>query len=153
MRKIVLFTMMAFIAGLFSVGQALGAGEYERGMSKGVSGAQTEETRQPEMAAMSLNSSQVRELQKLLNEKGFDAGQVDGIIGPRTQHALSEFQKSEGIAATGNPDRATLQALATDAKTQEFFGVSPEFGEKEMEKKGTEEPMKAPEGTKPIERY
>lgn len=153
MKRIVLITTMAFLAGLFAAGQGLGTGEYEHGKAPGVSGSQMEQTRQPEMAAVPLNSSQVRELQKILNDKGFNAGSVDGVIGPRTQQALRDFQKSEGLAATGNPDKQTLQAVATDAKTQEFFGLSPAFGEKGMEEKKPEELKPTPEGTKSMERY
>jgi peptidoglycan hydrolase-like protein with peptidoglycan-binding domain len=112
-----------------------------------------EETQQQRMAAHPLDNNQVRELQKILKGKGFDAGAVDGILGPRTQQALRDFQKAEGLTATGNPDKATLQALATDAKTQEVFGLSPEFGEKEMQQKQPQEQKMTPEGTKPTERY
>jgi peptidoglycan hydrolase-like protein with peptidoglycan-binding domain len=153
MRHIVLITTVAFIAGLFAVGQGLGAGEYEHGKASGGGSAQMEETQQQRMAAHSLDNNQVRELQKILKGKGFDAGAVDGILGPRTQQALRDFQKSEGLTASGNPDKATLQALATDAKTQEVFGLSPEFGEKEMQQKQPQEQKMAPEGTKPTERY
>jgi peptidoglycan hydrolase-like protein with peptidoglycan-binding domain len=154
MRHIILITTVAFIAGLFAAGQGLGAGEYEAGKASGAGSAQMEETQQQRMAAHPLDDNQVRELQKILKGKGFDAGAVDGIIGPRTQQALRDFQKSEGLTASGNPDKATLQALATDAKTQEVFGLSPEFGEKEeMQQKQPQEQKMAPEGAKPTERY
>jgi peptidoglycan hydrolase-like protein with peptidoglycan-binding domain len=153
MRHIILITTVAFIAGLFAAGQGLGAGEYEAGKASGVGSAQMEEAQQQRMAAHPLDNSQVRELQKILKGKGFDPGAVDGIIGPRTQQALRDFQKSEGLTATGNPDKGTLQALATDAKTQEVFGLSPEFGEKEMQQKQPQEQKMTPEGSKPTERY
>jgi peptidoglycan hydrolase-like protein with peptidoglycan-binding domain len=153
MKRIVMITTMAFIAGLFAAGQGLGAGEYEHGKASGSGSAQMEETQQQRMAAHPLDNNQVRELQKILKGKGFDAGAVDGILGPRTQQALRDFQKAEGLTATGNPDKETLQALSTDAKTQEIFGLSPEFGEKEMQQKQPQEQKMAPEGTKPTERY
>jgi peptidoglycan hydrolase-like protein with peptidoglycan-binding domain len=69
--------------------------------------------------------------------------------------AIREFQKAEGLTVTGIPDQETLRSLVTDAKTQEFFGLAPEFGEKEqgMEPK-PEESKGTPEGTsKPMDRY
>lgn len=155
MRHIVLLATVAFIAGLFSVGQALGAGQTQWGsggtqMEK-QSGVVSESER---MAALELDREQVRELQKILNDKGFEAGAVDGIVGPRTSNAISEFQKSEGLASTGKADEETLRALAPSAEQQEFFGLSPEFGEKEergMEKQPMEEmehEKKAPEGSR-----
>jgi peptidoglycan hydrolase-like protein with peptidoglycan-binding domain len=107
-------------------------------------------------------------LQKILTEKGYNAGTVDGIIGPNTQQALRGFQESQGLAATGKPDQDTLQALAPDARTQEIFGLSPEFGEDSMQQAPVQqqdpasqqdpmqhgqpqEPMESPASTEPIE--
>jgi hypothetical protein len=158
MKQIVLIITVAFIAGLFTVGQALGAGQTQWG-SEGTqmekqSGVVSESER---MAALQLNQEQVRELQTILNEKGHDAGVVDGIIGPRTSNAISEFQKSEGLATTGKADEKTLRALAPSAEQHDFFGLSPEFGEKEerqMEKQPMEQmeqqqqQKQAPEGSR-----
>ena len=157
MRHIIMITTMAFIAGLFAAGQGLGAGEYEHGKVPGGGSAQMEETQQQGLAAHPLDNNQIRELQKILKDKGFDAGPVDGIIGPKTQEALRKFQNSEGVASTGKPDDETLRALAPSAEQQEFFGLAPEFGEREkqqpkqpMEQQPMEQqPQKqAPEGSK-----
>ena len=50
-----------------------------------------------------LNKGQVRELQASLNQLGYDAGPVDGIIGTRTRSALRQFQKARGFVADGFP--------------------------------------------------
>ena len=42
----------------------------------------------------------IKQLQQTLNEKGFDAGPVDGIAGPRTQAALQKYQQAQGNAAS-----------------------------------------------------
>lgn len=53
----------------------------------------------------------VRAAQRALQEKGYDIGFIDGIMGPRTKAALEEFQRKSGLAITGIVDPATLGAL------------------------------------------
>ena len=59
---------------------------------------------------MSTQSS-ISQLQQALNDKGYNAGPVDGVDGPKTQAALKQFQQSQGIAASGKADNQTLAAL------------------------------------------
>ncbi len=53
----------------------------------------------------------VRAAQEALKAKGFDPGAVDGRMGPHTQAAVSDFQRSAGIRETGRFDSATLGQL------------------------------------------
>ncbi len=53
----------------------------------------------------------VVELQRRLNELGFDAGREDGILGDTTHTALLEFQRSAGIADDGICGSTTISAL------------------------------------------
>ena len=55
-----------------------------------------------------LRGDDVSDLQHRLNGLGFDAGKEDGIFGPDTASALTEFQRNAGIAADGifGPDTA-----------------------------------------------
>ncbi len=78
-----------------------------------------------------LNSDQVRKLQQALKDKGYNPGQVDGIIGSQTRQALRQFQQSQGIASTGKVNPKTLQAL--DINSQEFMGLAPQFGEQNQQ--------------------
>lgn len=50
-------------------------------------------------------------LQELLNQSGFPAGPVDGIIGQRTIIALRAFQKANRLPITGKVDPATYAGL------------------------------------------
>jgi hypothetical protein len=53
----------------------------------------------------------VREAQRRLNAAGYDAGPVDGILGPRTKRALIHYQAVQGLELTGELDAATLERL------------------------------------------
>lgn len=46
-----------------------------------------------------MRGDDVAELQLRLGALGFDAGRVDGIFGPLTQHAVAEFQRNAGLVS------------------------------------------------------
>lgn len=157
MRRIVLITTVAFTAGLFTVSQGLGAGEYGKdkvsedvGIGQGMSGidqsrASRESSRydmDQSVTAVKLDNSQIAEVQRLLKEKGYNPGAADGLMGPNTRRALSSFQKAKGLTATGKPTRETLQSLAPDTETQELLGLSPEFSQDQMQQEPVPGPMK-----------
>jgi uncharacterized membrane protein YkoI len=56
-------------------------------------------------------SDQMRQIQTALNQRGYDAGQVDGIWGPKTQAAVRNFQTAQHLPATGQLDLQTLTDL------------------------------------------
>lgn len=62
-----------------------------------------------------LTVAELRTLQQALNDRGFDAGVVDGIAGRRTKNALQAFQKTQGLVADGYPTKQVL-ALLTSAQ-------------------------------------
>lgn len=53
----------------------------------------------------------VRNIQAILNNAGYDAGTVDGLMGERTRLAITAFQKDAGLPPTGNVDEALVQKL------------------------------------------
>ena len=53
----------------------------------------------------------VTELQRRLNQLGFNAGRPDGIFGQRTDLALREFQRGVGVSADGTCALDTLRAF------------------------------------------
>jgi peptidoglycan hydrolase-like protein with peptidoglycan-binding domain len=65
----------------------------------------------PGNQSANLSESQIRQVQQALDQKGFHAGRADGKLGPETKDALSQFQKKQGLQATGEPDDQTLAAL------------------------------------------
>ncbi len=62
-------------------------------------------------ASSSYVEDPVRAAQERLNAAGFDAGPVDGILGPRTKRALIHYQAVSGLELTGELDRATRERL------------------------------------------
>jgi N-acetylmuramoyl-L-alanine amidase len=53
----------------------------------------------------------VRELQRMLNALGFDAGKEDGIFGSGTTHAVREFQRNVGAKVDGIVGLDTVRSL------------------------------------------
>lgn len=51
------------------------------------------------------------DIQRLLNRLGFDAGVVDGTIGPDSRAAIRRFQAAHDMAETGTPDDPFIKAL------------------------------------------
>ncbi len=58
-----------------------------------------------------LNENNIRQVQQELLKKGFDPGPIDGILGPRTKEAVSNFQDRFGMKASGDINNKTLFAL------------------------------------------
>lgn len=58
-----------------------------------------------------LTQEERRELQALLTAAGFDAGGVDGRIGPKTIAAVKAWQKAAGLVPDGYPSPGLLAAL------------------------------------------
>jgi hyperosmotically inducible protein len=58
----------------------------------------------------------VRAAQEKLKDKGYDPGPVDGIWGPRTAAAISEYQRKEKMTVTNRLDTETLAKLEVAPK-------------------------------------
>src|SRR5262249_53724885 len=57
------------------------------------------------------DSDTIQSVQQALNDQGYNAGAVDGAMGPRTERALRQFQQAQNLPRTGRPDDRTLDAL------------------------------------------
>ncbi len=66
----------------------------------------------------------VREVQQMLSQQGFDPGPADGIMGPHTQKALRAFQQAHNLQASGSIDDQTLSALGVQGGTAGQGGMS-----------------------------
>ncbi len=58
-----------------------------------------------------MTGDDIADLQRRLAELGFDAGRPDGILGPRTDAAIREFQRSVGEQPDGTCGPATFRAF------------------------------------------
>ncbi|WP_339642777.1 lytic murein transglycosylase [Jannaschia helgolandensis] len=54
---------------------------------------------------------QRKALQRKLTAAGFDTDGSDGVIGPKSRAAISAYQQSRGMAVTGDPSLALLNAI------------------------------------------
>ncbi|MFC1666420.1 peptidoglycan-binding protein [Candidatus Omnitrophota bacterium] len=52
-----------------------------------------------------------RDIQRALKKAGFDSGAIDGKMGPRTQQAVKEFQKTKGLVPDGKVGPKTWAEL------------------------------------------
>ena len=73
----------------------------------------SQEQSQQQSTAPGLEQNTIKQAQEQLSSKGHDV-QADGVLGPKTQAALKEFQEKEGIQASGRLDQETLAALGVD---------------------------------------
>lgn len=68
-------------------------------------------TAAPEHTASVDTSRTVARTQAILTSLGFDAGPPDGKMGRKTRDAIAAFQTSKGLPATGEIDKALVEAL------------------------------------------
>lgn len=60
----------------------------------------------------------IKSLQASLNDRGFNAGTPDGILGPATRRAIRQFQAANNLTADGYPDRTLFDNLGLAGWTQ-----------------------------------
>jgi len=60
---------------------------------------------------VALTRQQMIALQTALNQRGFDSGAPDGVMGPNTRGAIRGYQRSAGLPADGYPTLELLQRL------------------------------------------
>jgi lytic murein transglycosylase len=58
-----------------------------------------------------LSRAQRRELQSLLLARGYDVGEPDGKVGPKTREAIKDVERQIGLQQRGRPGGKVLQAL------------------------------------------
>ena len=58
-----------------------------------------------------LSRAERRELQTLLQAKGYAVGNPDGVMGRKTLEAVADYQGRIGLPPNGRPSLKVLQAL------------------------------------------
>lgn len=62
-------------------------------------------------ASYSQGSPLVEDVQVALGQAGYNPGPADGVIGPRTRAAISDYQRANGMMADGMPSSSLLEHL------------------------------------------
>lgn len=57
----------------------------------------------------------IRQIQGVLQERGYNPGPLDGVLGKKTKEALRRFQKDHRLAVTGEITADTKSALLSPA--------------------------------------
>ena len=122
--------IIAAITAVLSAGAYAAAGESatqqrqsQAGQDRSMSQSQS---MQQQDGSQAQSSDMVRKAQQALKEKGFDPGPVDGMMGPRTQQAIKQFQESQAnLKPTGKLDQQTLAALGVEGQASSAMGSTP----------------------------
>ncbi len=61
-----------------------------------------------------LSRAAILDLQRSLNQRGYDSGKPDGIIGSGTRSAIRKYQAAAGLIADGYPGQAVLKQLGIE---------------------------------------
>ena len=70
----------------------------------------------------------VKKLQQQLLSAGYDPQGIDGVFGPKTQAAVTAFQKAKGLSVDGIAGKQTMGALSTPVKTPAIPAIKPAAG-------------------------
>ena len=74
------------------------------------------------LTSPNLRGDDVAELQARLGRLGFDCGRVDGIFGPQTARALTDFQSNCGLRSDGVFGSVTMRSLQ---RVSTYTGTGP----------------------------
>lgn len=69
----------------------------------------------PPEDAPALSRANIINLQKALQQRGYEPGNPDGIMGPATRAAIRQFQAANNLVADGYPGESVLAALEIPA--------------------------------------
>jgi hypothetical protein len=86
----------------------LAAGSQQQGQASAGAGGGKQSSQYPPRAA---SEKLVRNVQQTLQDKGVEAGPIDGIWGPKTSAGVRQFQQQQKLETTGQLNAQTLDAL------------------------------------------
>ncbi|MBT4140776.1 MAG: hypothetical protein HOE48_22885 [Candidatus Latescibacteria bacterium] len=74
-----------------------------------------------------LDGDYIFDTQVLLNNIGYDIGGIDGVLGPKTETALKQFQAVTGLVSNGGISTLTLDALRRRSQQREKLSLIQTF--------------------------
>ncbi|GGW78520.1 lytic murein transglycosylase [Alteromonas halophila] len=89
-----------------------------------IAGASGLEASLPDLPAYSRDD--IIALQQHLNEKGYDVGIADGIIGPATRQGIRAYQKDHKMVADGFPGMTLMQKIGVKSTPSESQNDDPD---------------------------
>ena len=99
-------------AGCVTTDTKIGKWKYYGKLSDVDYGGSVPESSTKRLLRSGCKGDDVKELQKALNDAGYDCGKVDGIFGTNTRNALVAFQMASGVNPDGICGPQTWAALA-----------------------------------------
>jgi peptidoglycan hydrolase-like protein with peptidoglycan-binding domain len=102
---------MGSASGTTSGSAASGASSPSAARSPSASGDTQPRSASAGGQSQAAGDEKIKQVQQKLKDQGHDAGPVDGVMGPKTQAALKEFQSAKGLKDSGQLDRETMAAL------------------------------------------
>lgn len=78
---------------------------------KGVTETQSSETPTPITATEGFERPSIEEIQQALQKAGLYQGKIDGVLGPKTQKAIEDFQAQNGLLIDGKVGPRTWSKL------------------------------------------
>jgi len=108
--------MTLALLGALAIGPAMAAGMGEQRSSSDSDWQQGGQMQQQSRSQQSsqLDQNTARQVQQQLQQQGYDVGQIDGRWGPKSQQALTNFQRDQNLNPSGRPDQQTMAALGVD---------------------------------------
>lgn len=90
----------------------------EKGKDTGPA-ATTETPKEPEGGPSATPTPEtIKAVQGALRDRGYEAGPIDGVTGPKTEAALRAFQSAKGLRETGRIDFATMAKLGVEPSSR-----------------------------------
>lgn len=111
MRRLLL-TTASIIAITYGGGLAFAAGSMApNGTSSGTAPSHGSSATKSHGMRSGVSQAEVKQAQQQLKSEGLYNGQIDGIVGPETKHAVSQYQQKQGLRQTAMLDKETLSHL------------------------------------------
>jgi putative peptidoglycan binding protein len=116
MRKTLMAYMIVALAAMPLMAGAQSSTDMPEGRStEGYLFPKDAHPREPALAVTPSDAMQdedvVRQAQSALQDAGFEPGRIDGVMGPKTEAALRQFQAAQGLPQTGRLDTTTQKQL------------------------------------------
>jgi len=112
MRNLMLITASVIALGIGGANMTRGANISD---GSGANPPAVSSTPRSSQTAADLANDDIRQAQSELQAQGLYKGPIDGALNKRTQQAVREYQKQNGLSQTESLDQATIRSLREDA--------------------------------------